>query len=75
MDLIAIFRINKASLAGPSICLYRSICFETEVLDIADYQGNAVVNYTDCETLYTRIIEHIQCPAPCLRSNREAFGE
>ena len=47
MDLIAIFRINKTSLAGPSICLYRSICLETEVLDIADYQGNAVVNYTD----------------------------
>lgn len=37
---------------------YRSLRFETEVLDCADYQGNAVVNYTDRETPYTRIIEH-----------------
>ena len=37
---------------------YRSVRFETEVLDLADYQGNAVVNYTDAETPYTRIIEH-----------------
>ena len=37
---------------------YRSICFETEVLDMPDYQGNAVVNYTDSEMPYTRIIEH-----------------
>ncbi len=37
---------------------YRSLRFETEVLDQADYQGNAVINYTDCETPYTRIIEH-----------------
>ena len=37
---------------------YRSIRFETEVLDISNYQGNAVVNYTDRETPYTRIIEH-----------------
>ncbi len=37
---------------------YRSIRFETEVLDIENYQGNAVVNYTDAETPYTRIIEH-----------------
>lgn len=37
---------------------YRSVCFETEVLDIPNYQGNAVVNYTDRETPYTRIIEH-----------------
>ena len=37
---------------------YRSVRFETEVLDIPNYQGNAVVNYTDRETLYTRIIEH-----------------
>ena len=32
--------------------------FETEVLDEANYQGNAVVNYTDAETPYTRVIEH-----------------
>ncbi|MBZ6527257.1 UDP-galactopyranose mutase [Aerococcaceae bacterium DSM 111021] len=37
---------------------YRSLRFETEVLNIANYQGNAVVNYTDRETPYTRIIEH-----------------
>ena len=37
---------------------YRSIRFETEVLDTPNYQGNAVINYTDCETPYTRIIEH-----------------
>lgn len=37
---------------------YRSIRFETEILDIENYQGNAVVNYTDVETPYTRIIEH-----------------
>ena len=37
---------------------YRSLRFETELLDKADYQGNAVVNYTDRETPYTRIIEH-----------------
>ena len=37
---------------------YRSVRFETEVLDCPNYQGNAVVNYTDAETPYTRIIEH-----------------
>lgn len=37
---------------------YRSVRFESEVLDIPNYQGNAVVNYTDRETLWTRIIEH-----------------
>lgn len=37
---------------------YRSVRFETETLDVANYQGNAVVNYTDSETPYTRIIEH-----------------
>ncbi|OMI28458.1 UDP-galactopyranose mutase [Bacillus haynesii] len=37
---------------------YRSLRFETEVLDMPDYQGNAVVNYTDRETPFTRIIEH-----------------
>ncbi len=37
---------------------YRSVRFETEVLDMPNYQGNAVVNYTDAETPYTRIIEH-----------------
>ena len=37
---------------------YRSVRFETEVLDMDNYQGNAVVNYTDREVPYTRIIEH-----------------
>lgn len=37
---------------------YRSLRFETEIMDSEDYQGNAVVNYTDFETPYTRIIEH-----------------
>ena len=37
---------------------YRSICFENNILDIENFQGNAVVNYTDKETPYTRIIEH-----------------
>ncbi len=37
---------------------YRSLDFQHEILNIANYQGNAVVNYTDAETPYTRIIEH-----------------
>lgn len=37
---------------------YRSVRFETEVLDISNFQGNAAVNYTDRETPWTRIIEH-----------------
>ena len=37
---------------------YRSVRFENEVLDIPNFQGNAVVNYTDRETPWTRIIEH-----------------
>ncbi len=37
---------------------YRTVRFETETLDTPNYQGNAVVNYTDRETPYTRIIEH-----------------
>ena len=37
---------------------YRSVRFETETLACPNYQGNAVINYTDAETPYTRIIEH-----------------
>jgi len=37
---------------------YRSIKFETETLDMSNYQGNAVVNYTSHDVPYTRIIEH-----------------
>ena len=40
-------------------CLaYRSVRFETELLDIPNFQGNAAVNYTDAQTPWTRIIEH-----------------
>lgn len=45
---------------------YRSVSFEQEVLPISNYQGNAVVNYTDSETPFTRIIEH---------KHFEMFGE
>ena len=37
---------------------YRSVRFETEILDKPNFQGNAAVNYTDRETPWTRIIEH-----------------
>ncbi len=37
---------------------YRSVRFETETLNMQNYQGNAVVNYTDGDTPFTRIIEH-----------------
>lgn len=37
---------------------YRSLRFETELLPVRSFQGNAVVNYTDGDTPYTRIIEH-----------------
>lgn len=37
---------------------YRTVRFETEILNLKNYQGNAVVNYTDGEVPYTRIIEH-----------------
>ncbi|WP_174614777.1 UDP-galactopyranose mutase [Virgibacillus ihumii] len=37
---------------------YRSLDFEHEIHDLPNYQGNAVVNYTDRETPYTRMIEH-----------------
>lgn len=37
---------------------YRTVSFETEILDMENYQGNAVVNYTSHDVPYTRIIEH-----------------
>ncbi len=37
---------------------YRTVCFEEEAFDCCNYQGNAVVNYTEAEVPYTRIIEH-----------------
>lgn len=45
---------------------YRTVRFEQEVLDCANYQGNAVVNYTEREVPYTRVIEH---------KHFEMFGE
>jgi len=44
---------------------YRTVRFEHEILDTPNWQGNAVINYTDSETPYTRIIEH---------KHFEAFG-
>lgn len=58
---------NKIVYTGPidayfnykfGVLEYRSIRFDEEVLEMKNFQGNAVVNYTDAETLYTRIIEH-----------------
>lgn len=58
---------NKTIFTGPidqfyNYCFgtleYRSLHFETEVLDDDNYQGNAVVNYTSADVPYTRIIEH-----------------
>ena len=40
------------------VLAYRSVRFETEELEMENYQGNAVVNYTEREVPYTRIIEH-----------------
>lgn len=37
---------------------YRSVRFETQKIDTEDYQGSAVINYTDYEVPFTRIIEH-----------------
>lgn len=37
---------------------YRTVRFENELLDMPNYQGNAVINYTDADTPWTRIIEH-----------------
>ena len=45
---------------------YRTIHFEHEILNMSNYQGNAVVNYTEAEVPYTRIIEH---------KHFEMFGE
>ena len=58
---------DKVLYTGPidafyGFCLgtlqYRSVRFETELLDMPNFQGNAAVNYTDRETPWTRIIEH-----------------
>lgn len=58
---------NKVVYTGPidayfdymyGVLEYRSVRFETEILNTPNFQGNAVVNYTDRETPYTRVIEH-----------------
>ena len=36
---------------------YRSVCFETETFDSYNHQGNAVINYTDVDMPYTRVME------------------
>ncbi|MFA6941268.1 MAG: UDP-galactopyranose mutase [Clostridiaceae bacterium] len=48
---------------------YRSLRFETEVLDCENYQGNAVVNFTEYEVPYTRIIEHKHFEFGCQSGN------
>ena len=57
---------------------YRSVRFETEVLDTANFQGNAAVNYTDRETPWTRIIEHKwfeQISPAEQQKHREEYGD
>lgn len=57
---------------------YRSVRFETETLKIPNYQGNAVVNYTDRDVPYTRIIEHKHFEygtQPCTVISREYSQE
>ena len=50
--------IDKYYDYSEGVLEYRSVRFETEVLDMDNYQGNAVVNYTAADVPYTRIIEH-----------------
>ncbi len=50
---------------------YRSLRFEEEILDVPDFQGNAVVNYTEYEIPYTRIIEHRHFEPENERASRE----
>lgn len=57
---------------------YRSVRFETEILNTENFQGNAVVNYTDPDTPYTRIIEHKHFEfgtQPCTVISREYSQE
>ncbi|OUQ46831.1 UDP-galactopyranose mutase [Lachnoclostridium sp. An118] len=49
---------------------YRSLKFETEQLNVENYQGNAVVNYTEYDIPYTRIIEHKHFEFMCQSDNR-----
>jgi len=66
-DVKGTIEAGKVLYTGPAdeyfdfslgVLQYRSVRFETEVLDTPNFQGNAVINYTDEQTPYTRIIEH-----------------
>ena len=48
----------NTSVISSELLSTRSVRFETEVLDCENYQGNAVVNYTERDVPYTRVIEH-----------------
>ncbi len=50
---------------------YRSLKFETETMDTPNYQGNAVVNYTEYEVPYTRIIEHRHFEPENIKASKE----
>lgn len=54
---------------------YRSLRFEEDVINVPNYQGNAVVNYTDAETPYTRIIEHkhFECFGQEIYANKQTI--
>ena len=54
---------------------YRGLNFESEILDTNNYQGNAVINYTDAETPYTRIIEHKHFEIPSNELGTEKDSE
>ncbi len=53
---------------------YRSVRFETERVEEANYQGNAVVNYTDREVPYTRVIEHKHFEPEAEQENPKDFS-
>ena len=55
---------------------YRTVRFETEIIDKPNYQGNAVVNYTEREVPYTRVIEHkhfVCLVRKCINAQRPSF--
>ncbi len=53
--IVPIYNVSKYIEKCPE---WRTVSFEEEVLDIPNYQGNAVMNFTDAAVPYTRIIEH-----------------
>ena len=56
---------------------YRTVRFETEELNVQNYQGNAVMNYTSHEQPYTRIIEHkhFEPESPCYSQNKTVISK